>query len=307
MKDSLEKKRIYYGFGFLLLVLFVCGIVLHQVVSENEISISTISKEVVAAVFLVVSAIYLVSALLWQNICRRFAIHRSWIEVFVDTGLMAVCKYFPGKVLGVLSRGVLKSSTVAVDKKSVLVSLLEQVFVLAVGGLLFAALLVMSSRQYDVLLTICFSILMLVIFVFIFSFLINHLVLNDHSRPPNFLNSLLFTGLQTIGYIILWCLTALPVVILIYDEMSLTSLELLSLAGAFIGAMIAGWLALFAPGGVGVREGVFVVLAPSFLSWQEGLYWITVHRALLTVFDLIFGLLAMVIAGHRIRSKRVTC
>lgn len=307
MNLQTDRRKLYGGFALIGVVLTACFFVLQKIHSETEFPHVSFSTNAILGFFLAVIVIYFVTILLWKNMCRHFEIARSWLELIVDTGLMAVCKYFPGKIWGMLSRGALKTSTVSFDKKTVIVSVLEQVFLLAVGMLLFAIFYLFSTDQVPRSSLAVLASFVMIVFISTISWLLNRVArLRQHFRH-SMQSTVVFVVMQAAGYILLWCLTAVPVLVLVSQQIALTLPETFALAGAFIGAMIAGWLAVFAPGGVGVRESVFVVLAPAFLTWQEGLYWITVHRALVTIFDLLFGLLALCFTIYRVRAQRAIC
>ena len=94
----------------------------------------------------------------------------------------------------------------------------------------------------------------------------------------------------------------MPILILMANTLDLSQSQALHVSATFLASMIAGWLAFFAPGGVGVRESVFVFFAPDFLTWQEGLYWIAMHRGLYTLFDIVYGILTLSLISLRTRA-----
>jgi uncharacterized membrane protein YbhN (UPF0104 family) len=64
----------------------------------------------------------------------------------------------------------------------------------------------------------------------------------------------------------------------------------LLLLGANSIAMIIGFFALFAPGGIGVRDGVLVLVLAMQLPVAEAVALAVFMRAWLTLFDLLMGL-----------------
>jgi uncharacterized membrane protein YbhN (UPF0104 family) len=63
--------------------------------------------------------------------------------------------------------------------------------------------------------------------------------------------------------------------------------------GAFAASWAVGYLTIFAPGGLGVREVVLVVLLGAALPTNQGLVYSTMHRFLWIITEVILGLSAM--------------
>ena len=93
----------------------------------------------------------------------------------------------------------------------------------------------------------------------------------------------------------------LPFVIVVVNLSLPAPDELVPIVAAFLASSIAGWIAIVAPAGFGVREAVFVFAHPSRAMVQEGLGWIVLHRALFTLFDLLFGVAAIIVICLRNR------
>jgi len=77
------------------------------------------------------------------------------------------------------------------------------------------------------------------------------------------------------------------------------ALPLADAAGVFALGYILGLLALFAPGGIGVREGVFYVLLTPYLGSGGALALSVASRLELTVTEAVAGLGALALGGRR--------
>jgi hypothetical protein len=77
------------------------------------------------------------------------------------------------------------------------------------------------------------------------------------------------------------------------------ALPLADAAGVFALGYILGLLALFAPGGIGVREGVFYVLLTPYLGSAGALALSVASRLQLTVTEAVAGLGALVLGGRK--------
>jgi uncharacterized membrane protein YbhN (UPF0104 family) len=72
---------------------------------------------------------------------------------------------------------------------------------------------------------------------------------------------------------------------------------LLVVSGAYALAVVAGIAVVFLPGGIGVREAVFVGLASSRLDTPTALQLALALRIAMSVFDLIAGAGCLLLRG----------
>jgi hypothetical protein len=75
--------------------------------------------------------------------------------------------------------------------------------------------------------------------------------------------------------------------------------------GAFAAAWIVGVVAIYAPGGLGVREGVLVGLLHSRLGSADALVVAAASRLMLTVVDILFAGTAVLVLRHGKRPAAV--
>lgn len=276
--------------------------ILTRVEGLPSIADANLSLMIVSLFFLSVTAIYFVSFVLWRKFYGLFGCTRISRDAFVDTGLIAIGKYVPGKIWGLLFRGALSKDTVTFNKTRIAISGFELIYTLVIGLLLVGFLGVITLPGINLIKSVILG-------MTIFTVSISLLPLASRWLSHSTFFSLQFdapsltANLQLcIGYFLMWLMSAVPIVILIASNQALTVTQLSAVGAAFLGSMIVGWIALFAPGGIGVRESVFVLLAPSFLTWQEGLFWIALHRTLFTAFDLVYGVIAISTLAYRTRS-----
>ena len=210
---------------------------------------------------------------------------RTLTEAVIDTGLIAVGKYIPGKAMGILARGAVKDGSVVVSKASIATSASEQIYSLSSGLILVVAFLTCQLYPfYGALITV-----LLLIFVSYLPLLMKLLF----KSTPFVLYLPCITPLKafslSLAYIVLWLVSSMPILTLIATEHQLKLSQILDVVVAFTGSIIAGWVAIFSPGGIGIREAAFAATAPEWLDWKEGLFWIMLHRTLCIFFDLVFG------------------
>ena len=62
-----------------------------------------------------------------------------------------------------------------------------------------------------------------------------------------------------------------------------------AIAGAFSLSWVAGYVAFFAPGGIGVREYLLTIILSSFFSDNEVAIYATIHRLIWVVVEILLG------------------
>ena len=196
----------------------------------------------------------------------------------------------------------------SISKKQVSVSVVEQIYMLASGLLLVAGLLFFTrldqlTSSLDATKLVTVTVLLLFLGLGIFLFFRWTIRKFGISGKPHLHSRLFFLSS---GYMLLWCLSALPLLILLHTQYHLSPFEIIEASSAFIVATICGWLAIFSPSGLGVREFVFSFFSPNSMSWQQALFWITLHRVLWTGFDLFYGTLTLALITFRKRSANAT-
>ncbi len=72
--------------------------------------------------------------------------------------------------------------------------------------------------------------------------------------------------------------------------------EMPLIAGSYIGAWLIGYIALFAPTGIGIREGAFVILLADRISFPAAAGAVLGFRVWLTLRDLLAALLGLLLA-----------
>ena len=78
---------------------------------------------------------------------------------------------------------------------------------------------------------------------------------------------------------------------------------LLPITGAFSLSWVAGYLAFFAPGGIGVREYLLTLLLSSFFSSGEVAIYATIHRLIWVLVEIILGTVCALVFGIPITAN----
>lgn len=290
---------------FISVVIIVLGLLtLHTLESQASFAKPSLPWASYFLFYLAVAAIYLLTIVLWGSFSRFTGQTRSFLEKIIDTGLLAVGKYVPGKIFGVMSRGAFRSDALVVDRGMLKVSIIEQVSVLSVGSLLCVFFLLNAKWIHS-------TFTILVVALCCSSWLTLYVILKLTQRymvlPNPCSSSVVFFSLkQSVGYLLLWVLSSVPILVLVSSSHELLFLEAVQVVLAFTIAMISGWVAFFAPGGLGVRESSFVLLAPEFMGWQEAASWVVLHRILITLFDMAYGLVVSVWVVRNVKALELS-
>jgi hypothetical protein len=247
---------------------------------------------------------YCLAIILWHRFLVLFGEKRSWAEATLDLGLLSVGKYFPGKIVGLLARGAIQGNTSAISAHSASLSILEQLVSLIIGcitGLcLFGAALIFNEPRQ--LATFALGYLILAALSLKIFLRLVHRVPFIAKKLDKRLTTISYATAcwLSLGYGLAWTLTAFSLVPLV--ETALAPGETILLLSVFLISIVAGWLAIFAPAGIGVREAVFTALAAPIVPWQQALLWISLHRLICCALDIGFGAVCLFFSSLRLRN-----
>lgn len=265
------------------------------------------SSFVIIGIFITLVLTYLCASAMWRFYSGLFERKRTWNEAIIDTGMLSIGKYMPGKIWGVIARGVVTEQGLRVDKGGAIISLTEQVIVLVIGCLAGSCLLILGGYESSALVKWLYVFMALVISMIVPRLMVAMIAMlprfhADGARLKERLSMRISLQLG-LGYSLMWLLTGASFAFLAYQHTGADPF-LLFLVGLFLVSSLVGWLAVFVPAGLGVREAAFAALAAPYVPWQEALAWVLMHRLLLSIGDLIFGvsvLAIMMFGGSSVR------
>lgn len=212
-------------------------------------------------------------------------------------------KYLPGSVWPVLAQMELGTRYAVPRRRSAATAVVTIVLGLTAGAVLAAACLAVASREvtshyWPLLLALPVGVALL--WPPLLTGLVNlalRLVRRDPLEHP-----LSFAG---VGRAVAWSLLSWVLLGLqlwaITRDLGATRPALLLSVGAFAAAWVIGFLVVVAPAGVGVREGVLVLVMASALPTGRVLLLAVVSRLVMTLGDVLCAV-AAVVAGGRPRA-----
>ncbi|MDH5631874.1 MAG: flippase-like domain-containing protein [Gammaproteobacteria bacterium] len=243
---------------------------------------------------------WLVSSYMWSMVVFSVAPVKPGIkESFLQLSLVNLGKYIPGKVWGMIARGSRLARQHGLDtEKIVQATYIEQVFLMGAGVVVMALL---GAVLFDtaILWFTAMTITLLVVIAIGFQQPLNLLIRfarrlagnTQSGRSENFVLSISRQFRFLVMYMLVWLLLGM----VMYG----ISLSLLPAAPGYhdaaiviiacIAGMSAGFLAVFAPGGVGVREAVSAWVLSVAMPLADAVLLVLVFRIWLAMLELLVG------------------
>ena len=258
--------------------------------SLSEINVS-LSALLIAISFQLLCSIVIVYT--WQQ-CVVSSGYKKYLllDSFRHYGYASIGKYIPGKFFGLIGRGTLvhnqsKSVNVAISS-----ALKEQLALLHSGVSLCSLFFLVNYSYYFLgLLLLCIIILSVIYMDKIVSL----------SWFSHFVIAKKFSVLEWAGYTqiylllsVVWGFSACSVYFCVNAVIPASEFTLVQAIYITSAAYVTGFIAIFTPGGLGVREGVFVLL----LTPQFGVFSLmisVIYRAITVCLDLLFGLISILL------------
>lgn len=254
--------------------------------------------------FLFVNAAYIAIAFIWFRISISCGLNASLLKACEAWFLSLLGKYVPGKVTLFLVRF---DAYRKYSKRKVAVAIsIEQISSMAAGSILFLVALTSSVQivPYYIKWVSCIGAVLFLLLLWppIFMSLINH-GLKFLKREPikefppygvliRFVFAYIFAGLlQGMGFYF---------VLNSYSPVDFR--YFLIIAGIYEAASLVGLAAVFAPSGIGVREGILFICLSSFIPKPAVIVGAITIRLITTAAELLLA--GFFLAAYKIRTNR---
>ena len=245
---------------------------------------------------------WLANVLCWQKIVSSYAKrHISLVQAFAHIALLTLGKYLPGKVWGIVARtSLLKQEGVSLQQ-GVYATFYEQYLLLHASGLVCTAILcVLNPSVYTFAIAIAAiaSIALIIPLQRIVFALLSRIMNSLNPRENNSTAQLPYWQMIQIliGYTLIWIILGLMfscTYIYLFDKtLSLDVVMKLTLANTI--GITLGFFALFAPGGLGIREAVTSGLLTHILPLEDGLMLSLVFRLWIVSSEIMSSLVLLV-------------
>ena len=261
-------------------------------------------------VVLSVVVFWLVLSWVWQLNLRLTVNQRiGLISAYRQVVMLLVGKYLPGKVWGIFARtsdAVIRERVSATS--NYVAAYLEQLISVHAGILFGLGFLVASRPQVEWIIAFwSVALLSLLVVPRLHHSLLAWAVQRVLRKKPIELQAINGVAISAadysrlfIAYMAEWLVTGgilVAVQLWISGEWPGTELLML-LLGSYAIAMVAGFVAIFAPGGIGVREGVMVALLASTLGLEQATMLAVSARLVMVCADLAAGAVVAVLGRY---------
>jgi hypothetical protein len=244
------------------------------------------------------AAYFIIYSRSWQVIMRALSARISFTQSTWMIATTQVGKYLPGKVWYMVGRVYVGKKANIDGKKLALSMVLETCLVYITGGIIFSLTTLIAGNYNTTWLIISIILTILAIIVIHRRFLgpVSNFFLRILKKPEIQL-TLGYGQISTISayFFGIWVAQIIGFYFLIRAIYPIPFLSIFNLASAYSLAWISGSLALFAPGGLGVREGVMTLLLSSVLPTPLAIAVSLIARVWITVFEVFVFFIGLAI------------
>ena len=248
-------------------------------------------------------ATWLLAVAAWRVMVDAFVARRmSWRVAIRQSGLLLMGKYIPGGIFGLVARA---SDPDNGDSRQVHlgIGMYEQIGKVAVMTGTGLVLLVSSLWRPAALIALplipAASAEIIYLTHRIIRPIMKRFLIQAHSPKPKrsaLISALFITQASCLG----WSVIVFWISVDIFSQPIPTSI---GLAGAFGISVVIGSLAVFMPGGIGVREMSMVGLASHWLPLQEAVTLAALLRILSVALDCVAGVASLLLMPRAVRHE----
>ena len=295
----------------LALIALVYGVMALPAETLGDVRFYSLPPWCIPMIIMMHAFFLILSADIWRRLVLAITGTRiRFFEAYLQMVSFAAGKYIPGKVWGIVVRTAQLRRAAVSARMSILTSVVEQFAVLFGGGFVavFAAALVFPEYLPAIALV---GVTMLVGLIMLSRHVPEIVKWVQRRRGievapvPDIAGGLWFWLQLIVAYSMLWLISGMILSVIYFSlfdgTASVGNIAALILANTI--GFIVGFLAVFAPGGLGVREATTVAVLAPFFPIKEALIAAILLRALTVVFDGInFGIMIFAELRHAARS-----
>ena len=292
-------------------------------ISQHTLQLKTISD--VPASFLIILLIlqcvmWLLISFTWKIINQAQSGKKIPLyDCFSYMALIVLGKYIPGKIWGLVARGADMYVRHGISKtQSLAATYVEQFFLLyigiAMGSVIFLNQILEIPYFFGVLMGLLLIFLSAPIYNSSLEFMINiYIKINSKITGKEPVTgsekklgervTRLYSIKLSVYFLSIWVISGTILFFLyisLFESTSSLQLYLVVLAANSL-SVIIGFFAFFAPGGIGVREGVSSAILSAFMSPEEAITLVIIFRIWVVITEISSGAIAL-----GIRSRLVT-
>ena len=274
--------------AWVVIVVVVAGFYFYRNYQEISDYLATISISHLVASFCLLMVGKLALSEMTRYSLKKINVNLNYSDALTITSVTQLGKYLPGGIWHIAGKlGIYKARQISL-KKATQAIIFENVWLLSSAFVIGVLLLMVSSRdvlctlnQYfcDVNIQLLITIILPVLWVgglFIFEKLFfkgSEVIIKDFA-------------IKFFVMIAIWLSFGFSFW-LIFPQIGTNFL--VPITGAFSLSWVIGYVAIFAPGGIGVREYLITILLASFFSGQEVAIYAIMHRLIWVLEEIFLG------------------
>jgi hypothetical protein len=235
-----------------------------------------------------------------RNIQLHTIINMSFLQSSVMVGIYCIGKYTPGKVWGMVARGLALHRISLQGAKVIQATLTEQLALLH-SGVMAGSLAYLAMNKYYGSLTFA---LPLFLFSVWWASLGGHFILKlmrligRKKLEAGFTISTEFKKSYLnvfVLFTIIWILGAVVLNFCIKSYSNIAGPGPFETLVILVGASFGGFAAFFSIAGLGIREGIMVAALSPYLGISAAVYISLIHRMITVAFDMALGMVAVLL------------
>lgn len=234
----------------------------------------------------------------WKNILKELGGIIQFSKAFWIISTSQIAKYVPGGIWYTLGRVYLCREEKVRSEIVFLSVILETCILMLTNLVIFLISLIFikdAAVLHPVLSLIFIAVLLVALYPPLFNWLVN-LALRMLKRPSIKLEIEYLHMLKlSIYFFGVWLAQIIGFYFLINSIFTVGFAHLFHLASAYTLAWITGFIVLFAPGGLGVREGMMTLLLSSILPTPLAIAMSFVARVWITLFEVLIFFIGLLI------------
>ncbi len=241
---------------------------------------------------------FLMLALGWRNIVKELGGTIQFPKAFWIISTSQIAKYVPGGIWYTLGR-VFLCKTEKIRGEIIVLSVILETCILMLTNLVLFLISLIFFRDAAVLHPLLSVVFIVVLLIILYPPLLNWLLnvaLKIMKRPLIKLEIKYLHMLRLCVYFFgVWLAQIIGFFLLINSIYPMSASQIFSLAAAYTLSWITGFIVLFAPGGLGVREGMMSLLLSSQLPLPLAIAMSFIARVWIIVFEVIMFFLGLLV------------
>lgn len=263
------------------------------------------------ALFLLISFLALIVHFMsysksWQEIMRALGSSISFTQSFWMIATTQIAKYVPGRVWYMVGRVYIGKKEKMSGESLAVSMILETCLLLISSSIIFLFSTIVVGKYSFINLSICIILLIVAIVILnpqILSRVINFF-LKIFKKPRIKLTVSYLQILKlSIYFFGLWFAQIIGFYFLINAVYPISISKIFTLSAAYTLSWISGFIILFAPGGLGVREGMMTLLLSPILPTPLAIAISFIARVWITIFEIVIFFVGLLIKNRHKRSN----